>query len=81
MKRFCSANQLTNMKTLSDVRNKSFGEHYGTLITSLPMPLLCRAIFVVDGNGTIQHVEYVKEIATEPDYDAAIKAVEKLAAG
>ena len=40
MKRFCADNQLTNMKNLSDVRNKSFGEHYGTLITSLPMPLL-----------------------------------------
>lgn len=77
MKRFCSANSIAAMKNLSDVRNKSFGEHYGVLITSLPMPLLCRAIFVVDASGTIRHVEYVKEIATEPDYDATLKAVEQ----
>lgn len=81
MKRFCAANAISGMKNLSDTRNKSFGEHYGTLITSLPMPLLCRAIFVVDGSGTIKHVEYVKEIATEPDYDAAIKAVEQAVGG
>lgn len=80
MKRFCADAGITNLKNLSDVHNQSFGEHYGVLIKSLPIPLLCRAIFVVDGNNSITHVEYVPEIATEPNYETALSAV-KAAAG
>src|SRR5881409_1222534 len=47
-KRFCSAENISNMQTLSDVHNHSFGENYGVLIEGLPLPLLSRAIFVVD---------------------------------
>lgn len=75
MKRYCGDAQITNLKNMSDVHNHSFGKHYGVLITSLPIPLLCRAIFVVDSAGKITHAEYVPEIATEPDYDAALKAL------
>ncbi len=62
------------------MHDHSFGEHYGVLITSLPIPLLARAIFVVDASDTIRHVEIVPEIATEPNYDATLSAL-KAAAG
>jgi thiol peroxidase len=79
MKRFCGAEGISNLTNLSDVRNHSFGQHYGTLITSLPIPLLCRALFVVDARGTITHAEYVPEIATEPDYATALAALKAAA--
>jgi thiol peroxidase len=79
MKRFCGDAQITCLKNLSDTHNHSFGEHFGTLITSLPIPLLCRAIFVVDASGKITYCEYVPEIATEPNYDDALKAIEAAA--
>ncbi len=75
MKRFCADNQIKNLTNLSDVHNHSFGEHYGVLIQGLPIPLLARAIFVIDGSNTIKHVEIVPEIATEPNYDAALAAI------
>ncbi|GIW87073.1 MAG: putative thiol peroxidase [Isosphaeraceae bacterium] len=80
MKRFCGAEDIKGLINLSDTHDHSFGTNYGVLITSLPMPLLCRAIFVVDPSGTITHAEYVPEIATEPDYGAALSAL-KAAAG
>ena len=80
MKRFCADNNIKNLANLSDAHNHSFGEHYGVLITSLPIPLLARAIFVVDAHDKLTHVEIVPEIATEPNYDAALSAL-KTAAG
>jgi thiol peroxidase len=79
-KRFCSSENITNMQTLSDVHNRSFGEHYGTLIEGLSLPLLSRAVFVVDKGGKITYAEYVTEVAAEPNYDAALAAL-KAAAG
>lgn len=79
MNRFCSDNKIANLVSLSDAHNKSFGENYGVLISSLPVPLLARAIFVVDPSNTITHVEIVPEIASEPNYDAAIQALEAAA--
>lgn len=73
--RFCTEAGISNMKNLSDLHNQSFGEHYGVKIVGLPVPLLARALFVVDANDTITYVEYVPEIATEPNYDAAIAAL------
>jgi thiol peroxidase len=75
--RFCTEANIDNMKNLSDVRNHSFGEHYGVLITGLPIPLLARAVFVVDPENTISYVELVPEIASEPDYLPAIEALKK----
>ena len=74
-KRFCTAENVTNMQTLSDVHNHSFGEHYGVLIEGLPLALLSRAVFVVDKNGTIAYVEYVPEVTNHPNYDAALTAL------
>lgn len=80
MKRFCAESKIANLVNLSDAHDHSFGEHYGVLIQGLPIPLLARAIFVVDAHDTITYVELVPEIAQEPNYEPAIAAL-KAAAG
>lgn len=80
MARFCNEAKITNMANLSDCHDHSFGNNYGVLITNLPVPLLARAIVVVDPSNTITYFELVPEIATEPNYDAALSAL-KSAAG
>ncbi len=77
-KRFCTAENITNHSTFSDVHDHSFGKAYGVLIEGLPLPLLTRAVFVVDAGGVIRHVEYVSEVTTHPNYDAVLAAVKKL---
>ncbi|MCS6850500.1 MAG: thiol peroxidase [Gemmataceae bacterium] len=79
-KRFCTEHHVSNMTTLSDVHNHSFGQNYGVLIEGLPLALLARAIFVVDKNGKITHVEYVREVASHPNYEAALAALKAAAA-
>jgi len=76
--RFCGAEGITAMKNLSDAHDGSFGKAYGVLIEGLAIPLLSRAIFVVDAGGKVTHAEYVPEIATEPNYDAALSALKAL---
>ena len=71
-KRWCGAYGIDKVKMLSDHRTGSFGEHYGTLIKELRIE--SRAIFVVDKNNTLKHVEYVKEVAEHPNYETALKA-------
>ena len=78
--RFCTDAKIENMANLSDAHDHSFGERYGVLITSLPIKLLARAIFVVDARNKLTHVELVPEIATEPNYETAVAAL-KAAAG
>lgn len=72
-KRWCGAAGVSNVTTLSDHRNADFGQAYGVLLPDLR--LLARAVFVVDKANIIRHIEIVKEIASEPDYDACLKAV------
>ncbi len=74
-KRFCSAENISNMQTLSDVHNHSFGQNYGVLLEGLPLSLLTRAVFVVDKSGKISYVEYVPEVTSYPDYDKAVAAI------
>lgn len=74
-KRWCGAEGVEAVKTLSAHRCTKFGEDYGVLISGGALDrCLARAIFVVDGNGKIKHVEYCKEIAEHPNYDAALAA-------
>lgn len=74
-KRWCGAEGVENVTTLSAHRCTKFGEDYGVLISGGPLDrCLARAIFVVDPAGKIKHVEYVKEIAQHPNYDAALAA-------
>ena len=75
-KRWCGAAGVERVETLSDHRNASFGTSYGVLIKELR--LLARAVFVVDRDGMVRHVQLVGEIADEPDYDAVLKAVKGL---
>jgi thiol peroxidase len=77
--RFCTAEKVTNMQNLSDVRNHSFGKNWGTLLEGLPIPLLTRAVFVVDKNNKITYVEYVSEVTNHPDYDKALAALKAAA--
>jgi thiol peroxidase len=78
-KRFCGAENISNIQTLSDVHNHSFGQNYGVLIEGLPIPLLSRAVFVVDKGGTITYAEYVPEVTSHPNYDAALSAARAVA--
>jgi thiol peroxidase len=71
-KRWCGAFGVDRVKMLSDHRTGSFGEAYGTLIKDLRIE--SRAIFVIDSNNLIRYVEYVKEVADHPNYDAALAA-------
>lgn len=75
-KRFCGAEGVKSMTTLSDVHNHSFGQNWGVLIEGLPIPLLARAVFIVDKDGTITYAEYVKEVTSHPNYDAALSALQ-----
>ena len=75
-KRWCGAFGVDKLKMLSDHRTGSFGEHYGTMIKDLRIE--SRAVFVVDKDNTIKHVEYVKEVADHPNYDAALAAARAL---
>jgi thiol peroxidase len=78
--RFCSAENITTMKTISDVHDHSFGKNWGVLIESgLPLQLLTRAVFVVDKGGKITYVEYVPEVTNHPNYDAALAALKAAA--
>ncbi|MGV0853689.1 thiol peroxidase [Mycolicibacterium phlei] len=74
-KRFCGAEGIENVTTASAFRD-SFGEDYGVTIADGPMAgLLARAVVVVGADGKVVHAELVPEIAQEPDYDAALKAL------
>jgi thiol peroxidase len=75
-KRWCGAAGVDKVITLSDHRDAVFGGRYGVLIKELR--LLARAVFVVDREGIIRYVQIVKEVTDEPDYNAVLKAVNKL---
>jgi thiol peroxidase len=76
-KRWCGAEGVENVKTLSAHRCTKFGEDYGVLIKGGPLDrCFCRAIFVIGADDKIKHVEYVGEIAEHPDYKAAISAAQ-----
>jgi thioredoxin-dependent peroxiredoxin len=79
-KRFCSAEGVATMQTLSDVHDGSFGKNWGVLIESgLPLKLLARAVFVVDKAGKVTYAQYVPEVTSEPDYNAALDALKAAA--
>ena len=77
MNRFCGAESITAMRSGSDYMDRSFGTHWGVLIDELK--ILARAVFVLDAAGVVRYAQVVKEVASEPDYDAALAALEKLA--
>jgi len=76
-KRWCGAAGAEAVVTLSDYMTAGFGKAYGVLIKELH--LLARAVFVVDKTGAIKYIEIVKELATEPNYEAILSAARALA--
>jgi len=75
--RWCGAMGVDRVKMLSDHRDGSFGNAYGTLIKD--WRLESRAIFVLDQDGVLRHVEYVPEVSSHPNYDAALSKARELA--
>jgi thiol peroxidase len=75
-KRWCGAAGVDKVTTLSDYRERSFGQNYGVLIKELL--LLTRAIFVVDAQDVIRYIQIVPEVTSEPDYAAVIASVKPL---
>lgn len=70
--RWCGATGTTNLETLSDYKDVSFGMNYGVLIKELR--LLTRAIFVVNSAGTVTYAEIVPEVTNPVNFDAALAA-------
>ena len=71
--RFCGAEGISRVVVASDYKYRSFGESYGVYISELG--LLARAVFVLDKNQKVTHVEYVPEVTSEPNYASVLKAV------
>ncbi len=74
--RFCAAEGLDKVITLSDHKDVDFGTKYGFLIKELR--LLSRGTVVIGKDGFIKYVEYVPEVTHEPDYEAALKVIKEL---
>lgn len=75
--RWCNSFGVDNVKMISDHRDASFGQAYGTLIKDWRIE--SRAIFVVGPDNKLAYVEYVPEVADHPDYDAALAKAKELA--
>jgi thiol peroxidase len=71
--RWCGSAGIEAVQTLSDYKDRSFGKEFGTYIKELG--LLTRAVFVVDENDIVTHVEYCEEVTSEPDYEAVLNAL------
>lgn len=75
-KRFCGAEGLNNVATLSAMRGREFFKNYGVEITSGPLAgVAARGVVVLDEKDRVLYSELVPEIKNEPDYEAAIKAL------
>ncbi|MCO6353769.1 thiol peroxidase [Pseudoalteromonas shioyasakiensis] len=75
-KRFCKAENIDKVVTLSDSVWRDFGKNYGLIIKD--MGLLTRAVFVLDKEHNIVYKQLVDNLSKEPDYDSAIAALKKL---
>jgi thiol peroxidase len=75
-KRFCGAEGLENVINLSDFDTASFGKDYGLMMVDGALKgLHSRVVIVIDENGMITYSEQVPEIADEPNYESALKAL------
>jgi len=74
--RWCGANNAVNGQMLSDYFDMSFGTAYGTHIKEVRLD--SRAVFVVNKDGIIRHVEYVPAATQEPNYEAALNVLKQL---
>ena len=74
--RWCGANDVENVVTASDFRDRRFGEAYGVLMKEVG--LLSRATFVVGRDGNVQYAEYCPENSIQPNYDAITEVVKRI---
>jgi thioredoxin-dependent peroxiredoxin len=75
-KRFCGAEGIENVMTLSDFQAGDFGKNYGLELTDGPLKgLHARSIVVLNENQEVIHTELVPEITNEPNYDAALASL------
>ncbi len=73
MSRFCKAEGIKNVVSLSMMRSRKFAKDYGVLIEDGPLAgVTARAVVVIDENNKVIHSELVSEITQEPDYQAAL---------
>lgn len=71
--RFCGAEGLSNVVSVSELRNRDFGKHYGVRMVDGPLAgLLARSIIVLDEKGKVIYTQLVGDIAEEPDYEKAL---------
>ena len=76
LSRFCAAEGLDNVVTLSDFKNEEFANAYGVKMVDGPLNgLLSRAVVVINPNGEVAYAEQVPEIGQEPDYTHALAAI------
>jgi len=75
-KRFCQANDIKIVKTLSDHRDADFGQKFGVLIKELR--LLARAIFILNKEDVVKYIQVMPELTSHPDYDAALLALKNI---
>jgi len=77
-KRFCEAEGIDKVITLSELRDREFGKAYGVeMTTGLLAGLLSRAVVVLDAQNIVVYTQQVPEIAQEPDYESALSAAKK----
>jgi thiol peroxidase len=77
MSRFCASENVENVVVLSMMRNQNFANDYGVLIQDGPLAgITARAVVVLDADNNVIYTQLVGEIADEPDYDAALKALD-----
>jgi thioredoxin-dependent peroxiredoxin len=76
LKRFCAAEGIDSVVTLSDHRDASFGLNYGVLIKELR--LLARVVFIIDKSGVIRYRQIVNEMSHEPDYEDVLNGLQKI---
>ncbi len=76
MNRFCGAEGIKSIRSVSDYQDRTFGKNWGMLIEELK--ILARGTFVLDKDGKIVYAETVKEVGQEPNYEAAMTALKKL---
>ena len=78
LNRWCSAGSISNLRMLSDFRDHDFGTKYGVYVKE--QGLLQRSIFIIGANDKLAYVQRVAEMASHPDYDAALAALKGLTA-
>jgi thiol peroxidase len=71
--RFCGAEGLNQVISLSELRDRDFGNRYGVRMIDGPLAgLLARAVVIIDANAKVIYTQLVPEITEEPDYAAAL---------